>query len=566
VLICHFQAVNQVKIRLMEETPMKKDHAIGRLINVFATLTSLLSLMLLATLPAPAQEVQTDAQVINEDYHDTSVPVRELAPLVPLGSSQQIVLPLRRKPGLPVVSPEPDAVTQDIQEIQMVGTTNKLNFDGVSDRDGVAPPDTNASVGSTQVVETVNTSYKVFNKSTGASVFGPAEISSIFTGVPGACGLGLNGFYTDPIVEYDKAAGRWLVTILASPDGGATGVECIAVSGTSNATGSYHRYAFSFGTNNLNDYPKFGVWPDAYYASYNMFNGLTGFFTGARVCAYQRSAMLAGTTAKSICFQRSVASRDFSFLPSDMDGSGIGSTGEPNFFVELGETCGTTCNLLDLFKFHVDFTTPSHSTFTGPTALTVATFTLACGGGTCIPQTGTSQRLDSLGDRLMFRLAYRRFTGTGAHEALVATHSVRTGSAASGARWYEIRNPNGTPIVFQQGTVSSGSTALWMSSIGMDKVGDIAVGFSESSSSIHPKIAYTGRVPTDPSGTMESIDVVFSGVGSQTGGLSRWGDYTSISVDPSDDCTFWYANEYIPSNGSFNWHTRLNSFKFTGCI
>ena len=173
---------------------MKKDHAIGRLINVFATLTSLLSLMLLATLPAPAQEVQTDAQVINEDYHDTSVPVRELAPLVPLGSSQQIVLPLRRKPGLPVVGPEPDAVTQDIQEIQMVGTTNKLNFDGVSDRDGAAPPDTNASVGSTQVVETVNTSYQVFNKSTGASVFGPAEISSIFTVVPGACGLGLNGF------------------------------------------------------------------------------------------------------------------------------------------------------------------------------------------------------------------------------------------------------------------------------------------------------------------------------------------------------------------------------------
>ena len=105
-----------------------------------------------------------------------------------------------------------------------------------------------------------------------------------------------------------------------------------------------------------------------------------------------------------------------------------------------------------------------------------------------------------------------------------------------------------------------------MGSIGMDKTGDISVGFSESSNSIHPKIAYTGRVPTDPSGTMESINVTFSGAGSQTSGLSRWGDYTSISIDPSDDCTFWYANEYIPSNGSFNWHTRLNSFKFTGCM
>jgi hypothetical protein len=148
----------------------------------------------------------------------------------------------------------------------------------------------------------------------------------------------------------------------------------------------------------------------------------------------------------------------------------------------------------------------------------------------------------------------------------VATHSTHTSTAASGVRWYEIRNPNGTPTVFQQGTVASGSTALWMGSIAMDKKGDIAVGFSESSSSIHPKIAYTGRVPTDPSGTMESIQVVFSGSGSQIGGLSRWGDYSSISIDPSDDCTFWYANEYIPSNGSFNWHTRLNSFKFTGCM
>ena len=138
--------------------------------------------------------------------------------------------------------------------------------------------------------------------------------------------------------------------------------------------------------------------------------------------------------------------------------------------------------------------------------------------------------------------------------------------AASGVRWYEIRSPNGTPTVFQKGTITSGSTSLWMVSIGMDKAGDIAVGFSESSSSIHPAIAYTGRVPTDTLGTMESIFVVKSGAGSQNGGLSRWGDYTSISIDPSDDCTFWYANEYIPSNGSFNWHTRLNSFKFAGCI
>lgn len=132
-------------------------------------------------------------------------------------------------------------------------------------------------------------------------------------------------------------------------------------------------------------------------------------------------------------------------------------------------------------------------------------------------------------------------------------------------RWYEIRDPSGTPVVYQQGTVTSGGTSLWMASMAMDKAGDIAVGFSESSNIIHPRIAYTVRVPTDKLGTMESIRVVFSGQGSQNGGLSRWGDYTSMAIDPVDDCTFWYANEYLPNNGSFNWNTRLAAFKFSGC-
>ena len=532
-----------------------------RLESRSATLLSVLCLMLSPALPALAQEAESGPEIVEEDYHDISPPIRELAPVAPLGSSQHVVIPLRRRPGPPIVSPEPDAVTQDVSQGPLVGTTNKLNFNGISDRDGVAPPDTNASVGATQVVETVNTSYQVFNKSTGASVLDPIEISSVFSGVSGICGAGVTGFYTDPIVLYDKAANRWLITIAAGSDANfTTGAECIAVSTSSDATGSYARYAFSFGTDKFNDYPKFGVWPDAYYGSYNMFNGVTGVFLGPRTCAYNRTSMLAGKTATSICFQRSTT--DFSFLPSDLDGSTAPPTGEPNFFLELASS--TTLNL---FKFHVNFTTPSMSTFTGPTTLTVSSYTEACAAsptGTCIPQSGTTQQLDSLGDRLMFRLAYRNL---GTHESLVATHSVKTSSAQAGVRWYEIRNPNGTPpTVFQRGTITSGSTSLWMGSIGMDKAGDIAVGFSESSSSKHPAIAYTGRVPTDTLGTMESIFVVKSGAGSQNGGLSRWGDYTSISIDPSDDCTFWYANEYIPSNGSFNWHTRLNSFKFTGCI
>jgi len=166
----------------------------------------------------------------------------------------------------------------------------------------------------------------------------------------------------------------------------------------------------------------------------------------------------------------------------------------------------------------------------------------------------------------MFRLAYRNF---GTHESLVVNHSVKTSAAAAGVRWYEIRSPNATPSIFQQGTFINGSNALWMGSIAMDKLGDMALGFSESSSSIHPSIAYTGRVPTDPTNTMESPALIFAGTGSQTGGTanggSRWGDYTSMVIDPSDDCTFWYVNQYIPSNGLFNFHTRLASLRFPAC-
>jgi len=522
-----------------------------------------ISLMVPSALPASAQDIQTGPIVIPEQAHAVTPPVREMASVAARAGRQGVALPVRRRPGPPILSLKPDSVVQQLSSVPLVSTTNLLDFDGLSDVDAVAPPDTNASVGNTQVVETVNTSYQVFDKATGASLFGPAEIGSLFsllTGPGQICNgdlftTGLFISYSDPIVLYDKAAQRWLISIVAF-DGLflSTFSECIGVSTTSDATGSYAVYEFSFGSN-LNDYPKFGVWPDAYYASYNIFaNAQT--FVGPEVCAYDRTAMLAGASASALCFQRGTG--DASFLPSDLDGSTLSVAGEPNFYLELG-----TSSSLKLYKFHADFGTPSNSTFTGPTALPVASYTEACPTtGTCIPQAGTKQKLDSLGDRLMFRLAYRNFTD---HEALVATHSVRVGTTPAGVRWYEIRDPSGTPVVYQQGTVTSGGTSLWMASMAMDKAGDIAVGFSESSNIIHPRIAYTGRVPTDKLGTMESISVVFSGQGSQNGGLSRWGDYTSMAIDPVDDCTFWYANEYLPNNGSFNWNTRLVAFKFSGC-
>jgi len=167
----------------------------------------------------------------------------------------------------------------------------------------------------------------------------------------------------------------------------------------------------------------------------------------------------------------------------------------------------------------------------------------------------------------MYRLAYRNF---GDHEALVANHSIKatgTGKAAAAVRWYEVRSPGSSPVMFQQGTVGGGTSALvhWMGSIAMDKNGDIALGYSKSSSTVKPSIEYVGRVPTDTLGKMESPKLVITGTGVQQSSFNRWGDYSSMAIDPTDDCTFWYTQEYYKTTGSFKWNTRMASFKFTTC-
>jgi hypothetical protein len=412
--------------------------------------------------------------------------------------------------------------------------------------DCCAPPDTTGAAGATQFVQWVNLDFAVFDKSTGNLVAGPTAGNTLWSGFGGPCETSNNG---DPIAQYDKAAGRW---VLAQPVFSAPYMYCIAVSTTSDATGTYNRYAFDMP--NFPDYPKLGVWPDGYYASFNMFSGNS--FVGARACAFQRSAILSGAAASMVCFQQSVAS----LLPSDLDGATTPPAGSPNFFVNFGS------NSLNLFRFHVDFATPANSTFTGPVNIPVAAFTEACGGGACIHQPSTNQKLDSLGDRLMYRLAYRNRSGT---ESLLVNHSVFVSgnrhSQVDGVRWYEIRTPNGTPTVFQQGTFSPDSTSRWMGSIAMDKVGNIVVGYSASSGTVFPAIRFTGRVPTDPLDTLEGENSIQTGAGSQLPNLSRWGDYSSMSVDPADDCTFWYTTEYLMNSGIFNWSTRIASFKLQGC-
>jgi len=431
--------------------------------------------------------------------------------------------------------------------------TAGINFDGVGN--GVygytvnsAPPDTNGAVGPNHYVQWVNTSFAVFNKS-GGLVWGPFNGNTLWSGFGGGCQANNDG---DPIVQYDKIADRWIF-MQFSVTAPYPYTVCMAVSTTPDPTGSYYRYEFSgFGTQ-FPDYPKLAVWPDGYYVTYNLFNNGV-IFTGPRFCSYDRSKMLTGAVATQQCF--TLGSQFGGDLPSDIDGKTLPPAGSPDYILEFGT------NALNLWKFHVDWTTPANTTLTGPTSIPVAAFSAACnGGGTCIPQGGTTQQLDSLADRVMYRLAYRNF---GDHEALVVNHSVTAGSSV-GVRWYEIRSPGGTPTVFQQGTYAPDASYRWMGSIAMDRAGDIGLGYSISSSTTHPGIRYTGRLVTDALNTLQAEASIIDGAGSQTGGLSRWGDYSSITVDPVDDCTFWYTNEYIPANGSFNWRTRIASFKFASC-
>jgi hypothetical protein len=247
----------------------------------------------------------------------------------------------------------------------------------------------------------------------------------------------------------------------------------------------------------------------------------------------------------------------YNLLPSDLDGSTPPPAGAPNYVLHVDT------GKLQLWRFHVDWVSPSKSKFSGPISVPVAAFTPACiGGSICIPQPGTTQKLDSLGDRLMFRLAYRNF---GDHESLVVNHSVVAGTSV-GVRWYELRQPGTTPVLYQQGTYAPDSSYRWMGSIAQDHAGNIALGYSISSKTIFPGIRYTGHLTTDPLGEMgQGEGTIIDGAGSQNGGLYRWGDYTAMAVDPTDDCTFWYTNQYLMLTGSFNWSTRIASFKFASC-
>jgi len=486
---------------------------------------------------------------------DVSPPLRDI-PVTPprFEAPHERPRPLPfRAAGLPDNAPDPVAQTS---ASVLVAATAETNFDGVgvgfTGPDGnfspdAAPPDTNGAVGLTQYVQWVNESFAVFDKSTGDPIYGPTAGNTLWAGFGGGCEDNNDG---DPTAQYDKINNRWVMSqfsVSSTPY-----LQCFAVSQTSDATGKWNRYAFA--QPYFNDYPKIGIWPDGYYASYNMF---TSTFQGGRACAYDSAKMIAGEPATEQCFQ---LSRSYGgLLPSDADFAP--PAGAPNYVVNFG------ANSLNVWNFHVDWANPEKTTLTGPANLPVAAFSTACGGGACIPQPGKrSGKLDSLGDRLMYRLAYSRVSG---QESLVVNHSVKAGgnkrTEIDGIRWYEIDVTGGTPSILQQGTFSPDSNNRWMGSAARDKMGNIAIGYSVSSTSVYPSVRYTGRQAADAPGTLGAEASIHGGTGSQGRSLNRWGDYSSLSVDPVDGCTMWYTTEYLKTDGTFNWSTRIGTIKFPNC-
>lgn len=457
---------------------------------------------------------------------------------------------------------------------------------------GVLPPDPIMGVGLTQILQWVNVKLTVLDKATGSSLLGGAgfvNANQVWSGL-GAGSICATQNQGDPSVQYDRLAGRWVLaqfafTIAAGTSSGSYPAPpyayCFAVSQTSDATGVYNLYQYTLP--NFPDYTKLGVWTDAYYTTDNSYTFSTvdgsSAFAGSRVCAYDRAAMIAGTVAGSVCFSGLDAGggTHFAMLPGDFEGTVMPPTNETEFILN-GDWFSKSVPPygLQLRRFHPDFVTPANSTLTDGLGGAFDSFVSlpfdssvkgACAdvGGNCVPQPGTVRVLDTLSMRPMHRLAYRNL-GAG-RETLVFTQSVDpVGAGVAGIQLLEIRNPAANPpAIYNNVNFNPDTTNRWMGSAASDKLGNVALGYSVSSSTVSPGIRIAGRLRNDIKNSIRGEMFVQTGSGSQTSNAQRWGDYSTMQIDPSDDCTFWYTQEYIVNTSSADWATRIAGFKFNNC-
>ena len=496
--------------------------------------------------------------------HDVSPPLREMAPTAPIpGGDVQPWFGLPKAENKPALGPQSAAAVGDAALPTSLNPSTVpgplTTFEGINNVNGVLPPDTIGDVGPNHYVQMVNLAMAVFDKQ-GNVLFGPANTNTIWNGFGGICQTQNDG---DPIVLYDQIADRWMISQFALdfPDNFH---ECIAISQTPDPTGAWYRYDFKISSSKMNDYPHFGIWPDAYYMAVNQFDGATFGWQGQGVVAFEREQMLQGLPARMVYFDLyGISDLLGGMLPADWDGTTPPPDGAPNPFVMIDDDAwdeSYPVDQLEVWSFHVDWNDVNNSRFTGPTLLpTQFPFDTSIANA---PQPGTSTRLDAISDRLMNRLQYRNF---GTHQSMVVNHTVNAGGNA-GIRWYEMRNTGSGWQIFQEGTYSPDSNFRWMGSMAMDGSGNMALGYSVSSNSLFPSIRYTARTTADPLGTLSANEQqIKAGAGSQTHSSGRWGDYSQMSVDPIDECTFWFTTEYYQSTGNASWRTHVGSFRLPTC-
>jgi hypothetical protein len=524
--------------------------------------------------------------------HDVSPPLRDMA----AGRIAPDAEDPANEPDLGPISADDNRHSNDgaLQSTLPAATipATQQNFEGLSNEDNfnifgfrVNPPDPNGEVGPNNYVEMVNLTFAVYDKS-GNRLLGPVDTGTLWDNFSVPDCTEPSG---DPVVLYDQFMGRWILsqfTTSGLDDPSKPFWNCVAVSTTSDPTGSYYRYAFETGHFQFfPDYPKYGNWTDSYVLTTREFGPTVEY--GIGVYALEKNKMVNGQPARAVNFFLDGNDPDVlplvgdGLLPADVDGKQKPKTDSAIPIVGTQDdnaSYGATFDALNIWDLLVKWRSTPVASLTLKAQLPTAAFDsiFPCGPDArdCLPQPGITdpaQYLDILSyrQRPTFRLAYRNFKD---YESLVTSQSVEAAPGVAGMRWYEIRRTGATYSIHQQGTYAPGDGVhRWMGSIAQDKKGDMGLGYSVvNGTTVFPGIRYTGRLAGDPLGQMTLGEgTIINGSGVQTTTNSRWGDYTDMTVDPVDDCTFWYVNEYYPVSGTpadtRPWHTRIASFKLPGC-
>lgn len=435
--------------------------------------------------------------------------------------------------ALPAYPLPPPSAMPALPQVQTGGT--RINTDGIAP--GAGGAGVTGAAGAQQYVQLAAGRMAVYRKHDGALQFGPVGIEALFAGAgPAACTSAQSGTGS---VLYERHARRWIVAWLAGA------VQCIAVSSSADALGGYYRYALQLqgaGREALQaEDARMALWSDALYFSFVLFDNAHGSYRGPRICAIARAPLLRGRDAALRCVDP--GSEFGPAIVATLEGDAQAPRGAPALIVSLDFT-----DRLLLWRWPLAG---------APRALPVAPFRRACGDA-CIPQPHPGGALSAPGDRLLPRVAWRQDT-------LLLAHAVQLDDARTGLRWYELRDPLGAAYVYQQGTHAPDRAHRTMGSIGVDKAGNIALGYSVAGADTPPGVRYSGRLRSDPPGRMAGEEVVVGGSGVQPGQARLWPAGGALSLDPDDDCTFWYTQQYLAVTGVDTWRTRIASFKFRNC-